>query len=115
MITKVVMQSMEWMDFGKEWRVIIDWDDEEGQSHKGCYYYTGNPYDPKGKMEDLTPEVLTEAIRLAVYPDAEGKMIWHTLMEDDCSDRYAELAATPPIELERLWTAFFEAARYTGS
>jgi hypothetical protein len=42
-------------------------------------------------------------------------MAWSTLLEEDCVQRYAELAATAPLELENLWAEFFESAHYSGS
>lgn len=120
MITQIKVHNYDWTDWGRELCVTIEWTDEEGQLHKGSYHYTGNPYTPKGKMEDLTPEVLIEAIRLAVYPNAEDKMTWHSLTAQACQRRYLELQplelqSLEPSEFDDAWFEFFEAAQYTGS
>jgi hypothetical protein len=115
MITQIKAQIYDWTDWGKEWRVMIEWTDEAGQLHEGCYHYTGNPYTPKGQMEDLTSDVLIEAIRLAVYPNADGKMSWHSLSAEECRLHYLELQTRDQPELDDIWAEFFESAHYTGS
>ncbi|GIV82685.1 MAG: hypothetical protein KatS3mg051_2039 [Anaerolineae bacterium] len=87
MISRVKVWTKQWEKQGlTEVRIYIDYTDANGVFRQGCWYKTGNPYE-EARLENLTPEVLEEAKRLAVW---DG--YWHTLYKEDCERRYAELA-----------------------
>jgi len=72
-ITSIKVYTRTWPDspvFDKEVRIYVD-----APGRKGCYYLTGNPYEPPGTYEgSITPEEWHMAEELAVW---DGK--WHTL------------------------------------
>ncbi|RME24442.1 MAG: hypothetical protein D6800_08690 [Candidatus Zixiibacteriota bacterium] len=92
-ITRVKVWTKKWTKQNlNEVRIYIDYVDDSGTRRQGCWYKTGNPYE-ESRLDNLGDQVLAEAKRLAVW---DG--YWHTLYEEDCQRRYAELEPQPEPE-----------------
>jgi len=60
----MIVSIKKWQDkFSKEARIYVKFDDRK---QDGCYYLTGNHFQPKGTIENMTKDELNEAKRLAV-------------------------------------------------
>lgn len=56
-----------------------------GESNQGVYYKTGNSYNPKGTLENLTLEEKSEALRISSMIHGQG--VWGQVYENQISEK----------------------------
>lgn len=94
-MTRTITQIKVWKSTDKkETRIYINFDGEK-TGLSGCYYLTGNRWQAKGTLENMTAE--EKAAALAICNDRFNDGKWHTIWSNEMNPAPAAPVASQPV------------------